>query len=107
MVFASFCNGTFQVIATWSGDDRIVLVTDEPEQIMDDMTEQFGVDTSAYEIIQVGDRKRVVKKQADSANSTGGSPASGECSCECEYRDFADELCEMFCEEEFAACGAN
>lgn len=102
-----FINGNFQVVATWTGDDRIVLVPDEPDQVMDDLTEQFGVDTSAYEVIQAGDRKRVVTKQADTSTSVGGGSTSGECSCECEYRELADELCEMFCEEEFAACDAN
>jgi hypothetical protein len=30
---------------------------------------------------------------------------SGDCSCECDQRARADELCELYCEEEFAACG--
>ena len=70
---------------------------------MDDLTENFGVDTSGYEIIQVGDKQRVVPKQGGTASAGGGS-VDGECACECDFREFADELCEMFCEEEFAAC---
>ena len=97
-------NGAFQIVATWAGDERISIEFDEPEQIMDDLTENFGVDTSDYEIIQVGDKQQVVPKAAGSATSAGGGSSSGECSCECEYRALADDLCEMFCEEEFAAC---
>ena len=43
------------------------------------------------------------------AGGSGGAGAitDGDCSCECDYRQFADELCELFCEEEFAACDSR
>jgi hypothetical protein len=37
----------------------------------------------------------------------GGGMSGGDCSCECGMREFADELCELFCEEEFAACATE
>jgi hypothetical protein len=36
---------------------------------------------------------------------SSGGVISLDCSCECTMREFADDLCELFCEEEFAACG--
>lgn len=102
-----YISGKFQIVATWSADDRIAVIADDPGQIIDDLTLQTGIPVANdYEIIQVGDRQKVVPKQGSAASASGGS-TSGGCSCECEMRGKVDDLCELFCEEEFAACDSR
>jgi len=43
-------------------------------------------------------------ESSQDAPDGGSANFSGEYSCACDKRAFADELCELFCEEEFAAC---
>jgi len=42
--------------------------------------------------------------KGNSTSKESDTQTSRECSCECDMRKFADELCEFFCEDEFAAC---
>jgi hypothetical protein len=56
-------------------------------------------------------KQNSVKESTARASSQGSSTqkesdtsSSGDCSCECDMRAAADELCEFFCEDEFAAC---
>jgi len=97
--------GTFTIVAPWQSDERIAIVHDDQEQMVEDLANTMGAPGGAsYEIIQDGDRQKVVPKQGSAASAIGGGSSSGTCSCECDMRGKVDELCEMFCEEEFAAC---
>jgi len=100
--------GRFQIVAPWLEDNRVErLQLDTNEDLAYDIANTLGIPP---------DQVRKLKEQgvldgrggaaagatgAGSANTLGGG---GECSCECSMRAHADELCELFCEEEFAAC---
>jgi hypothetical protein len=94
--------GRFQIVATWSGDERIVAspAEDPVESVKKDMEEMMG--GLSLEAVQA------MAAPPGTGASTGeggsGGAISTECTCECKMRESADELCELFCEAEFAAC---
>ena len=93
--------GTFHSVAPWQTDERAQIITvDSKEQMAEDIANTLGFSLDPDMV------------PGAAPSSDGGSPGSGdaarqttpECACECEIKPLADELCEMLCEEEFAAC---
>lgn len=98
--------GTFSSVVPWMDDERTQIVAESTGQLGDDVANSLGV--SAEMIHRM---KSEGNFPGASTPPSGGGDAgvitSGECSCECDYRQSADELCELFCEEEFAACDSR
>ena len=76
-------------------------------EMTDDIVNSLGLPADmVYKMRQEG---TLVPQGSSTSGSSGpstggGGTIGGECSCECASREFADDLCELFCEEEFAAC---
>lgn len=100
-------SGSFTSVAPWMGDERITIIHDSQEQMADDIMNSLGVPAGMAQSM---------REDGTLPASMGGSPGGGagssgggavgtpECTCECDMKPFADELCNMLCEEEFAAC---
>jgi hypothetical protein len=100
--------GTFTSVAPWQDDERIVILPDSTEQLADDIANTMGVPADMiYSMKQRGTMPGTAPASgaAPGSQSSGGGLLSTDCSCECDMREVADDLCELFCEEEFAACG--
>jgi len=104
-------SGRFTSVAPFQGDERSVVVMDSIEEMAEDMVNAMGLSPDMiYKMRQEG---TLVPQATDISGSSGAAPlkqggggaVSAECTCECETRPFADELCALLCEEEFAACG--
>lgn len=93
--------GSFTSVAPWRGDGRFAIVNDSVEVMAEDIAATMGVSAETFNSIMEG--------SAPSSNSTGSSGVGVEveCTCECEMKPFADELCELLCEEEFAVCDSQ
>ena len=103
--------GTFTSVAPWQSDERVEIVPDTTEQMADDIANTLGIPADmVYSMKQKGTMPGGPSAPAGATGSgapaAGGGVLTGECSCECNMREFADDLCELFCEEEFAACDA-
>lgn len=103
--------GTFMSVAPWQEDERVQVVQDSTEVMADDIMNSLGVPAgTAWSLKQQG--KIPGTSAAPSAGGGGGGSGSAgggalqtnECTCECETKPFADDLCALLCEEEFAAC---
>lgn len=103
-------SGRFTSVAPFQSDERSVAVMDSIEEMTDDMVNAMGLPADMiYKMRQEG---TLVPQATDISNSGGAASASqvggggmdGECTCECETKPFADDLCALLCEEEFAAC---
>jgi hypothetical protein len=93
-------------VAPWLSDERTEIILDPQQQMADEIANTLGVPADMiYSMKQDGTMPGTPSAGAGSGASSGsgGSIQTG-CSCECEMKPFADELCELFCEEEFAAC---
>jgi hypothetical protein len=98
--------GSFTSVAPWLSDERTEIILDPQQQMADEIANTLGVPADMiYSMKQDGTMPGTPSAGAGSGASSGsgGSIQTG-CSCECEMKPFADELCELFCEEEFAAC---
>ena len=97
--------GSFASVAPWLSDERTEIILDSQQQIADEIVNTLGVPADMiYSMKQDGTMPGGSSTgTGQGASSSGGSIEAG-CSCECEMKPFADELCELFCEEEFAAC---
>ena len=98
--------GTFSSVVPWMNDERTQIVVDSTEQLGDDVANSMGI---SAEMIHRMKRDGSFPggggaSASTSSGSSGGAIGSGDCSCDCAYRERADELCELFCEDEFAAC---
>jgi hypothetical protein len=100
--------GTFTSVAPWQHDERVRIVYDSEEVMRQDIINALGVPAGIANALEEDGAAAAAGAAAQSGAaggpSTGGGMLGGDCSCECEDRDAADELCEFFCEEEFAAC---
>jgi hypothetical protein len=97
--------GSFTSVAPWLADERTELILGSQQQMADEIANTLGVPADMiYSMKQDG----TMPGSSSTGTGQGGSPSGGSiqtgCSCECEMKPFADELCELFCEEEFAAC---
>jgi hypothetical protein len=102
--------GTFTSVAPWQNDERVQILPDSTEQMADEIANTLGVPADViYSMKQKGTLPGGSTAPAAGAgtSSASGGAIGGECSCECAMRKYADELCELFCEEEFAACKAQ
>jgi hypothetical protein len=106
-------SGRFTSVAPFQADERSVIVMESTEQMAEDMVNAMGLPADmVYKMKQDG---TLVPQGSNSSGSSGAAPVStggggtisGDCSCECDMREFADDLCELFCEEEFAACNTQ
>jgi len=96
--------GTFTSVAPWLSDERVQILHDSQEQMADDIANTMGIPAG-----MVHSMKRDGTWPGNTPAASGSASASGnavqtECNCECSIKPFADELCELLCEEEFAAC---
>ncbi|HKJ16210.1 MAG TPA: hypothetical protein VJ984_02530 [Xanthomonadales bacterium] len=101
-------NGTFTSVAPWVADERKQRITQDKDEAFDELMNSIGISPAL--IRSVGGQPETQGSSTGSGpgSGAGSGEGSGEdyggCSCKCEDRAFADELCELFCEEEFAAC---
>ncbi|MCB1854986.1 MAG: hypothetical protein KDI05_08920 [Halieaceae bacterium] len=99
--------GTFSSVVPWMSDERTQVVAESAEQLGDDVANSMGI---SAEMVHRMKREGSFPGSGGSAagsGSGGGAAISGDCSCDCGFREHADELCELFCEEEFAACASQ
>ncbi|MEZ5552346.1 MAG: hypothetical protein R3E82_15790 [Pseudomonadales bacterium] len=92
-------HGTFNSVAPWQVDERVqTYIPDTQEEMAEDIANTLGV------------RRRPTPGTGSSSSGDGSAGSSGsgqvihDCTCECEMQPFADELCSLLCEEEFALC---
>ena len=99
-------NGQFTSVAPFLADERTVIINDSQEQMAEDIVNSLGVPADMAYQMKAEDGTLVPQGSGGSGSASGGGTMSlgGDCVCECENRDSVDELCEFFCEEEFAAC---
>lgn len=100
--------GEFTTVAPFLEDERTVFIQESQEQMAEDIVNALGVPADMAYKIKTENGSLVPQSGGGSGSSQGSSgggfTVGGDCSCECENRDSVDDLCEFFCEEEFAAC---
>jgi hypothetical protein len=96
--------GTFSSVAPWQSDERVQILTGSTGKIADDVANSMGISAEMVHSMKQQGTFPGGGSAPSGGGGGGGAVQTGECSCECEQRPFADELCELFCEEEFAAC---
>lgn len=94
--------GSFSSVAPWMSDERVQVEPESTERMADDIANSLGI--SPQLIHSMKQEGSLPGGGSAAGGGTGAAARTDECSCECDYRPFADELCELFCEEEFAAC---
>jgi hypothetical protein len=100
-------SGRFTSVAPFQNHEGTEIVMEGTEEMTDDIVNSLGLPADmVYKMRQEG---TLVPQGSNTSGSSGpstggGGTIGGECSCECASREFADDLCELFCEEEFAAC---
>jgi len=104
-------SGQFVSVAPFQADERSRMVMESNEQMAEDITNSLGVPAGmVYKMREEGtfvpQGTNTSGSSSSSTGSTGGGVLVGNCSCECDSQALADELCEFFCEEEFAECDA-
>lgn len=100
-------SGTFTSVAPWMGDERVTIIQDSHEQMADDIMNSLGVPAGmAQSMREDGTLPESMggSPGGSAGSSSGGAVGVPECTCECDMKPFADDLCELFCEDEFAAC---
>lgn len=99
-------SGTFTSVAPWLADERVTMINDTREEITDDVVNTLGISPEmVYRLKQDGTIPGGDDAPVPGAgSSSGGGLLSNECTCECDTMETADELCELLCEQEFAAC---
>ena len=100
-------SGTFNLVAPWLSDGRVQHIQlQSHEEMADDIGQALGIPASTM---------RSLREQGSipGGSGTAGSPAGsngaagsmgGDCDCDCANKGKVDELCEFFCEEDFAKC---
>lgn len=100
-------SGTFSSVAPWMEDRRFARVeTQTQEEMADDIGSVLGVSPATMRSLR---EQGKIPGGSPSAGGGGGSATTvggkaGKCLCTCAYKYTVDELCELLCEEEFAAC---
>jgi len=95
--------GSFTSVAPWRGDGRFEVVLDSVEEMADEIANTMGLPADMIQSMKQ-DGTMPGSSPSGSGASSVGSEGVVECTCECKMKPFADELCELLCEEEFAAC---
>jgi len=100
--------GRFTSAKPFLADERARPIMDSIEQMTDDIANAMGIDAEYARSIMNSETPNgpPTSSQGASGSSSGGGMVGGDCTCECETKPLADELCAFFCEEEFAACDA-
>ena len=100
--------GRFQIVAPWLEDNRVErLQLDSNEDLAYDIANTLGIPPAQVRKLQeqgVLDGSGGAAPGATGAGSANTVGGEVQCTCECSMRVHADELCELLCEEEFAAC---
>lgn len=101
-------SGTFTSVAPFAGDERNIVIRDSDEQIANDALNALGLPPGMINRIKEDGNFPGGSGDPGVGNSGGSSSGGGlddsDCTCECGQKATADELCQMLCEEEFAAC---
>jgi len=94
---------SFTSVAPWLSDERATIVLDSTQQMADEIANTMGVPAG---MVQSMKEKGTMPESSPSGtgSSAGGSGGVVKCTCECKMKPFADELCKLLCEDEFAAC---
>ena len=98
-------SGSFTVAAPYQADGRSQIILDSTEEMADDIVNAMGLPADMiYSMKQDGSLINGAPPVPASPGASGGAVLQTGCSCECNMRELADDLCELFCEEEFEAC---
>lgn len=100
--------GRFNSLAPWLVDARVEVVqTASHEEIAEDIANALGLSPKTVQTLR---DQGVIPQGNALPNASGGNSGGGaiqtpvECTCECAIKSVADDLCQLLCEEEFAAC---
>jgi len=98
--------GTFNQVAPWLEDGRSTRIELQSHaEMADDIGKALGVPSSTMRSLkQQGAIPGGAGPGASSGGGGSGGGLGGDCDCDCASKDQVDELCELLCEEEFAAC---
>jgi hypothetical protein len=99
--------GTFNQVAPWLEDSRVGRIQLQSEREMaDDVGKALGVPAATMRSLRQQGVIPGGESPGTPSSGGGGSGAAvgGGCDCDCANKGTVDELCEFFCEEEFAAC---
>ncbi|MBT8040894.1 MAG: hypothetical protein KJN78_11660 [Gammaproteobacteria bacterium] len=99
-------NGTFNQVAPWLSDARVQPIQlQSKEEMADDIGKALGIPASTMRSLrEQGSIPGGSGPTSAPAGSSGGGSMGGDCNCDCANKGKVDELCEFFCEEEFAKC---
>lgn len=98
--------GTFNQVAPWLADGRVAHIQlQSQEEMADDIGNALGVPAATMRSLrQQGAIPGGAGPGAASNGGGSGGAVGGGCDCDCANKGKVDELCEFFCEEDFAAC---
>lgn len=95
--------GNFVTVSPWTGDERIARPVQTRDEVLEDLANTLGLDPKTVKSLE--DQGMIPREDGSQGSGTAGTVKNaGECSCACEDRHLANDLCEFFCEDEFAAC---
>ena len=98
-------SGSFTVAAPYQADERSQIILDSTEEMAEDIANAMGLPADMiYSMKQDGSLVNGAPPVPASPGASAGTVLQTGCSCECNMRESADDLCELFCEEEFEAC---
>lgn len=99
--------GTFTTVAPWLADGRVRHIQLQNQtEMADDIGKALGVPASTMRALR---EDGSIPGGSNSpggpsgGNSSGGT-LGGDCDCDCAFKGKVDDLCEFFCEDQFAAC---
>lgn len=96
-------SGSFTSVAPWLSDARVTIEMDSIQDMADEIADTMGIPAGMVNRMKE-DGTMPGYSSSNSGSSSSSSSMEVGCNCECDTKSFADELCEMLCEEEFAAC---
>lgn len=99
-------SGTFTSVAPWLADERTEMLLDSVQDMADDIANTMGIPAGMIESMKQDGTFPGSTSTGTGSGSSSANAVGKECTCECNMKLFADELCELMCEEEFAACPA-
>lgn len=99
--------GSFNQVAPWLEDSRVARIQLQSQREMaDDVGKALGVPAATMRSLR--DQGAIPDGASPGAPSSGGGGSGGAvssgCQCDCANKGKVDELCEFYCEEQFAAC---
>ena len=99
-------SGTFTSVAPWLADERTEILLDSVQDMADDIANTMGIPAGMIESMKQDGTFPGSTSTGTGSGSSSANAVGKECTCECNMKMFADELWELMCEEEFAACPA-